>query len=538
MVPFNQHLQVRGNKKVSVTGYLALYTTLIGWAQYQNLWALMVGTGLVFLPFIGIIMKCFLEPFESQEPKSAAVIALRRLMIQTVGALLIIEFCCVPTVTLSPTVLHFEPSCVQNPQIATPGHTGTTYDNQFQVPTGVQVPVLWYLVMAVSNGFTHAASEGLTCSPIDYQDLQDQLDLSRINSAPLKQETISYYNDCYIPAYSKYMSGNLTDQEQSMITNDQTEYGKDDLGWLGSQTFLSIPGFYDSFSAREPITGFTFDPTRDQYEGQVSDHSPWGQPDCKSWWITPEIGLHARLEQALPPSYLQAINPLENKEVIADQGVRSLITHSFDPGMSDTSDIPRGYESLNDDNNSQWYVEATSYIGIASHEFIYYPALYLIINALPVIQALLLLAIYALLAIMIPFSSYKLHFIVTGSAIIFAITFWSYLWQFVSYINNELIGALYPSDADHIIPSWHALLQGGSGIDARFIHFIAGTMYIALPLLFLVLASWAGLTISNAIMGAVDNMKTPVSSAGQAGGEMMRNAAMKTATSVITKSIK
>lgn len=32
---------------MSVTGYLALYTTLIGWQQYQNLWGLVVDTGSV-----------------------------------------------------------------------------------------------------------------------------------------------------------------------------------------------------------------------------------------------------------------------------------------------------------------------------------------------------------------------------------------------------------------------------------------------------------------------------------------------------------
>src|SRR3989338_2732758 len=106
---------------MSVTGYLALYTTLLGWQQYQILWTLMVGVGLAFIPFIGIVLNCFLEPFESQEPKSAAVITMRRLMIQVIGALLIIEFCCVPTVPLDPTVLHFEPACVENPQVATPG---------------------------------------------------------------------------------------------------------------------------------------------------------------------------------------------------------------------------------------------------------------------------------------------------------------------------------------------------------------------------------------------------------------------------------
>lgn len=127
--------------------------------------------------------------------------------------------------------------------------------------------------MAVSNGFTHAASEGLSCSPINYQALQDQLNLSHISSPTVKKETVAFYNDCYIPAYSKYMSGNLSSSQQAQIQQAQTIYGKDDLGWLGSHAFLQTPGFYDSFSAQEPVTGFLFDPTRDQYEGQVSDHS-------------------------------------------------------------------------------------------------------------------------------------------------------------------------------------------------------------------------------------------------------------------------
>lgn len=521
---------------MSVTGYLALYTTLIGWQQYQNLWMLMVGTGLVFIPFIGIVMKCFLEHFESQEPKSAAVIALRRLMIQIVGALLVIEFCCVPTVPLNPQVLHFEPVCVANAKIATPGHTGTTYDNKFKVPTGVKVPIVWYLVMAISNGFTHAANEGLSCSPINYQALQDQLDLSSITSPTLKKETVEFYNDCYIPSYSKYMSGDLNNSQRDQIQQIQATYGKDDLGWLGSQIFLNTPGFYNSLSAQEPIPGFLFDPTRDQFEGQVGNHSQWGEPNCKAWWTDPQNGLHANLEKALPPSFLQDIVHLGNSKVLADLGVRRLIQHSFDPGMSESSDIPRGYESLNDSNGSHWYVELAGDIGIASHQFTYYPKLYLLINALPVIQALLLLAIYALLAIMIPFSSYRLHFIITGSAIIFSITFWSYLWHLVQYINNELIGALYPTDPNRIIPSWHELLQGsGGGLNATLVHFIVGTMYIALPLLFLVIASWAGLKISNAIMAAATQMQAPASEAGREGGALARDTAIKAIKMIATK---
>lgn len=506
---------------MSVTGYLALYTTLIGWQQYQNLWNLMVATGLVFIPFIGIILKCFLEPFESQEPKSAAVITMRRLMINIIGALLIIEFCCVPAVSLDPQVLHFEPACVVNSKIATPGHTDTTYDNQFAVPTGVKVPVLWYLVMAVSNGFTHAAIAGMSCSPIDYQGLQNQIDVSQISDPNLKKETMEFYNDCYVPAYAKYMSGDLTDAQKSEIKQYQNKYGKDDLGWIGSLALVNTSGFYNGFAAKEPIKGFAFDSSRDQFEGQVADHSQWGQPTCNAWWNAPQNGLHTRLENALPPTFLQSIEHIEQTQIIADAGIRGLIKNSFDSGMK-LGDISRGYESLNETDGSSAAVQLISQLGIASHQFVYYPKLYLLINALPVIQALLLLTIYSLLALTIPFSSYKLHFIITGSAIIFAITFWSYLWHLIDYLNNALIGALYPTDPQAIIPSWTELIQSGSGMDERFVHFIIGTMYIVMPLLFLTLMSWAGLKVSSVITSAINEMRSPGDAAGQEGGRIAK----------------
>jgi hypothetical protein len=505
---------------MTVTGYLSLYTTLIGWEQYQHLWSLMVGTGLVFVPFIGIILQCFLEPFESQEPKSAAVIALRRLMIRIVGALIAIEFCCVPSVLLDPKVLHFEPVCVASPASATPGHTGTTYDNQFEVPTGVKVPVLWYLVMAISNGFTHAAIKGLNCSAIDYQSLQDHLNVNHLSDPALKKETIDFYEHCYVPSYSKYMAKDLSEDQQAQFQRYQLRYGQDDVGWIGSQSFLNVSGFYDIFSAGAPIEGFAYDPTRDQFEGQVSEHSEWGQPSCQAWWQDSQAGLRKRLETALLPTFLQTItHQSESPEVLADIGIRALIQHSFDAGMN-TSEISRGYESMNDALHENILGELADSLGVIGHEFTYYPKLYLLINALPIIQALLLLGIYALLALVIHFSSYRLHFIITGSAIIFAITFWSYLWQVVAYLDNSLIAALYPTDPSAIIPSWHELIQGGGGAEATFVHFIIGTLYIVLPLLFLTLMSWTGLKVSSAIMGAVSDMQAPGNVAGSMGASM------------------
>lgn len=502
---------------MSVTGYLALYTTLIGWQQYQNLWNIMVGTGLVFIPFVGIVLQCFLEPFESQEPKSASVITLRRLMIQIVGALLVIEFCCVPAVPLEPSVLHYEPACVANAQVATPGHTGTTYDNEYKAVTGVRVPVLWYLVMGISNGFTHAATEGISCQKINYRQLQSSLDMTHIASPKLKSETAEFYNDCYAPAYSKFMSGDASQAEKQQIKQYQTKYGHSDLGWMGSRAFLNTPGFYNSLSAQEPVKGFLFDSTRDQYEGQVTDHSKWGEPSCEAWWSDPENGLHAKLEKALPATFLTTITHMgDGQGQLADAGIRDLIQHSFDHGMS-LGEIARGYESLDHETTGNWASEIGSKIGVSAEGLSYFPKLTLLVNALPVIQALLLMTIYALLALIIPFSSYRLHFIITGSAAIFAITFWSYLWHLVLYLDNTLIPALYTR------PDFKLKLEAvlaGSINDQVFVDYIIGTLYIALPMLFLMMMTWGGLKVGNSIMGAISEMKSPGDAAGSKAGAL------------------
>ena len=508
---------------MSVTGYLALYTTLIGWQQYQNLWNLMVGVGLVFIPFVGIVMTSFLEPFESQEPKSAGVIALRRLMIRIVGALIIIEFCCVPTIPLTPQVLHFAPVCTATTTVATPGNTGTTYDNQFTVPTGVEVPVFWYLVMAISNGFTHAAIESLSCAPIDYRTLQSQLDVTNISDPNLKKETIDFYNDCYVPAYSKYMSESVTSTEQAQVLSYEQQYGHDDLGWIGSQALVNVSGFYDSLSAREPVNGFPFDPTRDQFEGQVANHSQWGEPICNAWWTDPSAGLRLLLSQALPSNFLNTITHIgSDPNTLEDSGIRNMIGHSFDSGMT-LGEVSRGYESLNDDVSGNWISSIAGNVGVNMEELSFYPKLHLLMNGLPVIQALLLMSIYTLLALVVPFSSYRLHFIVTGSSVIFAITFWSYLWQFVLYLDNTLIPAIFPQSSNLNLQIKEILQGYGGGVDEKFIDMIIESLYIALPLLFLTLMSWAGIKVSSAIMGSLSEMKSPINDSGSKIGNLAQS---------------
>jgi hypothetical protein len=505
---------------MSVTSYLALYITILGWQQYQNLWGIVVGTGLIYLPFVAIILKSTVEPFASMGAKPACQIALRRMFMQIIGALLVITFAALPAVHLDPKVLHYEPLCTPNAQKATPGNTGTTYDNVFPVPTNVKVPMFWYLVMAVSNGFTHAASIGLSCAPINYREVHSELNVANIQDPYLQKQAARFYSDCYVPAYSKYISGDLSKDQQAQIDNTLKKHGKDDVKWMGSQAFLTTPGFYSAFKASKPVKGFAFDPARDAEEGQVPGHSEWGEPTCSNWWNDVGNGVHEKLAQALPVGVMQAILHLgKSKAELQDAAIRTLIVHSF--ANQSMQDFSRGYQSVNDNLKGDYISRSLGEpIGVAFHNMTFLPKLHLLINALPLIQGALLFAMYVFLALAIPFSSYRMSFCVTGAIIIFSVIFCSYIWNLVAWFDNYLIQALYPSL--HGIKGMGGILNSWFGQPIpheRFTNMVIGTLYIVLPFFWMIMMGWCGFAVSHFMASVTSGMSGSASAAGgEAGG--------------------
>jgi hypothetical protein len=521
---------------MSVTGYLALYTTLLGWQQYQNLWSIAVGTGLLYLPFIGIVLSTTTGPFTSMGAKDAAQIAIRRMTLQVLAAFMIITFAAVPGVSLDPTVLHYEPFC-EDTHSATPGHTGTTYDNAFPVATGVKVPIFWYLVMSFANGVTHAASEGLSCSPYNLRELHSQLDLAKIQDPQLKQEATDFYKDCYVPAYSSYLSGQLSLAQQQQIQQSLQKNGQDDIGWLGSQTLLNVTGLYDAHNATQPVNGFVFDAQRDQEEGQVSSHSQWGMPDCKSWWSDPENGLQTRLKQAMPPSFWQQLSGVGgDQQKLQDATLKTLITHSFTNGQS-ASDTARGYESLNNNVHGDYFSRFIGApMGVRLESLSFYPKIHLLINALPVVQGALLFAVYAFLALGIPFSSYRISFCVTGAVVLFSLIFCTFIWNLVQWFDTYLMQALYPS-LGNVAGVGAIFNEVSNDINGTFVDIVTGILYIVLPILWMAVMSWCGYHAGLQAAGLFGTMFAASNQAGEKAGNIASSAISSAATSGVTRGI-
>ena len=75
---------------MTVDSYLELFTTLFGWTFYGILWDVLLGTGIVFLPFLGILIDNWREPAEGGEFGTVTGLSLRRMELEMFIALLVV----------------------------------------------------------------------------------------------------------------------------------------------------------------------------------------------------------------------------------------------------------------------------------------------------------------------------------------------------------------------------------------------------------------------------------------------------------------
>ena len=87
---------------MSVDSYLELFTTLFGWAFYNVLWDVLVGTGIVYLPFLGILIDNWREPAQGGEFGTVTGLSLRRMELDLFLALLVVVGVLLVYITVKP----------------------------------------------------------------------------------------------------------------------------------------------------------------------------------------------------------------------------------------------------------------------------------------------------------------------------------------------------------------------------------------------------------------------------------------------------
>lgn len=153
-----------------------------------------------------------------------------------------------------------------------------------------------------------------------------------------------------------------------------------------------------------------------------------------------------------------------------------------------------------------------------------FPAFDAMRQALPMVQAILLMSVCVMLSLILAFGVYEFKVVITLTFVIFALNFLTFWWELARWLDSWLLEALYSSDTH----SRFNLAGFQNTSDDMVMNFVMGTMFIVLPTLWVGALSWAGVRVgdlASAMKSGVQDAQKTGGSAGEAASNAMKQKA-------------
>lgn len=277
---------------------LELYTTFLGFKYYDLIWEVCSRFGIVYLPFLMLMINSLTKPFETAIGNGADI-SFRRTFIEFILMTLVCYLAVAPAFHLDVKEIQYQPICEAGSEVSTPGNSGTTYDDMFQgmVVDSVKLPVLLGLALDVSSGITYAVTKSMPCTQ-NINQLMHSVVMTRF-SQPLQNQIQEFNNQCYLRAKAMF---NTRNPDPSTYQDVMKQHGGNaDLAWMGSHVLSLL--YYQNMRASQPVASFPYA----MYPSPLVDHNVkaglqeqpiYGYPTCKQWWGDPQYGLkHAIVKE-------------------------------------------------------------------------------------------------------------------------------------------------------------------------------------------------------------------------------------------------
>jgi hypothetical protein len=332
--------------------------------------------------------------------------------------------------------------------------------------------------------------------------------------------------ECYDPARGDFFSKGR--QFPADLPND-------DIDWIGSEFFNN--NYYRNHYAKNPVRSFAFDTSRDSdashyAEGQILPES--GYPSCSEWWNDSSVGLRTKLSNEVPQSAMDGVKNFltgTSTEEAETEAIRQLMRNEGSDVMSGL-DLGRNTvaEMANEDSffgALDGITDIASQVGATAGgvitQMLIKPALYMIKEMAPYVQAVMLMSTYFLLPWILLVGRYEWSTIKTATITIFAIKFWTSIWAVVDLLDNKL-GAAIRQAAGHTGISQYT---GQSIMLGIILDLLILSLYLGLPFYFLSILGWGGERGASAATSASGNLSSGANKAGEKGGAIAENAVMK-----------
>ncbi|MDO3387982.1 conjugal transfer protein TraG N-terminal domain-containing protein [Gilvimarinus sp. SDUM040013] len=478
-----------------------LYTTVMGWHINNGLFTLMMGTGIILIPFAFIIGGNIIDVRNNRDKDDIGVSFFNKTEMQLYVAFFVLLLCVNPMINLSVSnVRAMDTTCSPGDGGSTPdveqndyGNTGTTYDQVQELDLGgdtIKIPVLWYVWDYVASSLSLSAKSALPCQT-DIRRISTAATTSRIENPDLVDEFGMFMRDCWRPSFNRYLR-----EKPGLATNGISTTTPDDVKWAGSQIFLAGQPYYRHFRAEEGLSSFPYEASRDEAKATNATLSDGkGFPFCDEWWESPYNGLRDRLVRHFKvehsdlaefwPEYVQSQidNGVTPRPTYDDMLLKTILMSDHDTvRMQQSNRYPRD-ESWGDvasdaAQRGVAVVADASSLGDRSKALMTQ-------TAAPMLRAILLMVITFLIPILLIASGYSVGAVVTLMLIKFSVYFWAFLFAVAAWIDNYLLSA-WSGVVGGDLSRWILVSSNGGKMDMAVsaLNFITRWIHILLPIIF------------------------------------------------------
>ena len=184
--------------------------------------------------------------------------------------------------------------------------------------------------------------------------------------------------------------------------------------------------------------------------------------------------------------------------------------------VSQDGEVYRGYGGNADMTTMNAVARIAGTAGSAVAALGAFPALDAMRQALPMVQAILLMAIYIMLPLILAFAAYELSTLITLTFVVFALNFLTFWWELARWLDSWMLTALYSSDTH----TRFNMMGFQNTSDDLIMNLVMGTMFMVLPAVWLGALSWAGVHIGVAISTAAKDGTSGTYQAAQKAGNL------------------
>ena len=282
-----------------------------------------------------------------------------------------------------------------------------------------------------------------------------------------------------------------------------------DIEWIGSKTFLG--SYYGSLQSKTPRAAFPWSESRDSGR---PDTGRGGYPTCSEWWSKAETGLQARVVDQADPGLWTRLsaamtmiggNATDYREAV----VRRLVSPES-LTVSQGGHVYAGYGGNADFTLDNSVSRVAAIGGTALGSLAAFPAFDAMRQALPMVQAVMLMAVVVILPLILAFSAYEIKTVITLTFVVYALNFLTFWWELARWLDSWLLTALYSSDTHSSFNM--AGFQNSS--DDLIMNFVMASMFLVLPAFWMGALSWAGIRVGGALDGALKNGSSDAQKAG------------------------